>query len=102
MTVWGRLYGLAKKSTYDWLDKSQRGEWSKQDQDFYDFISSAPGLNHFTKLYENEKTREWYMSRYGIDYSQVHQPWNLPGGSEVGSFHSSLNYVSDNIKRLYR
>lgn len=94
---------FTKKVIYDWMDKSQRGEWTKRDQDLYDFVSRTPGLNYFTELYKSEKEREWYMNRNQLDYSKIRQPWDLPGNSEAGIFGpATFDFISDNATRLFR
>lgn len=97
VTPWLKLYEL----TNEWLDKAtKKGTWSKGDQEWYD---ATKRFNPFIDMYRDRYEREHYLRNNDLDYSDIRQPWNLPGGSDFGHVASyTLNYVSDNIRKLYR
>lgn len=96
-------WSWVKVNTYAWLDKATKhGTWSKLDQDIYDFTER---FNPFISQYKNEYERERYLDRYNIDYSEIKQPWNLPGGSSASTaaklLSRSVGMVSHNLSALY-
>lgn len=98
-TIFNNLY----TATNNWLDKAtKKGTWTKADQEWYD---ATKRINPFIGMYEDRYKREQYMDRYNLDYSGVVQPWNLPGGSDLGGYSSmlrrGLNFVSHNYDSLY-
>lgn len=100
MTIFS-LWNTWYRTTNEWLDKAtKKHEWTKHDQEWYD---ATKEFNPFIDMYKDRYERETYIDRWDLDYSDITQPWNLPGGSDFGTVASkSLEFVSDNIKRLYR
>lgn len=99
LNPWIRAYTY----TNFWLDKAtKKGTWTKHDQEWYD---ATKRINPFIGMYEDRYKREHYMDRNHIDYSDVTQPWNLPGGSDAGGVsrivQRGMNFVSHNISSLY-
>lgn len=97
------IWSYLRLNTYRWLDKATKhGTWSKMDQDIYDF---SKYFNPYIEVYKNQYEREHYLDRYNIDYSQIKQPWNLPGGSEFNLYgktvSKTLGFVSHNVESLY-
>lgn len=100
MTIYS-LYETIYRTTNNWLDKAtKKGTWTKSDQEWFD---ATKRLNPFISMYEDRYNREKYLENNDLDYTDIVQPWNLPGGSDFGTIAgNTLNYVSDNIRRLYR
>lgn len=99
LTPWINLYAY----TNSWLDKAtKKGTWTKADQEWYD---ATKRFNPFISMYKDRYERETYMNRHSVDYSDVVQPWNLPGGSDLGGISDmarrGLNFVSNNFDALY-
>lgn len=111
MTYYGpdalRPYAMAFWHTSEWLE----GPWSKLDQDAFDFLYDlnilgyTPFKNEFEKI-QAEKNWDFYSNRYGLTYSDIKDPIKFHNnfGAMSGSrqFYNSLNFVSSNVKRLYR
>lgn len=70
-------------------DEYARWKWLLQD---------APGVGAFIKFSDNVQFWTDYFKNTGLSWSDVLYPSRLSGGG----FASSLNYVSDNVRRLYR
>lgn len=80
------------------------GKWNEQKYNQYLIARSAlPLYSAYADVEIGRKRNDWYFNRYGMNWDDVIQPWNLPGTNQVESgYRSTLNYVSDNIKRLYK
>lgn len=111
MTYYGpdflRPYAMAVWNTEDWLN----GSWSKEDQAAFDLLYdfNVMGIRPFGSNFDrilDQKDWDFYSGRYDLTYSDIKDPrkfhnsfGNATGMKQVGSY---LNYVSDNVKRLYR
>lgn len=60
-------------------------------------LQDAPGVGAFIKFSDNVQYWTDYFKNTGLSWSDVLYPSRLSGGG----FVSSLNFVSDNIKKLY-
>lgn len=78
------------------------GPWSEEKYRTYKFLNIVPGVRDYMDYLLSVRSDEEYLRRYGMDYSDIHDPRKL---SQTGSFQnlgrSSVSYVSSNIKRLY-
>lgn len=87
----------------DWLN----AEWSEEKQkvfnDLYDFSIGgwSPFRNQFDKILD-ERNRDLYMDRYDINYADVKDPRKLATTSSVRNMFGGINFVSSNVKRLYK
>lgn len=87
----------------EWINS----EWSKAKQDafnnLYDLgvLGWYPFRDEFDKIL-NDRNNELYMGRYDLDYSDVKDPRKLSTTSSVKVLGNGINFVSSNIKRLYR
>lgn len=88
-------YMMAFWDTKNWLMGSG---WNERKQEVFDNLYNLPGFhNTFDRLLDT-RDREYYLRRYGMDYSNVRDPRKI---AVSGVISSSINFVSDNVKRLY-
>lgn len=77
--------------------------WSKTKLQMYELIDSTRIGHAYMDYLLSRRSDEEYLDRYGMDYPDIHDPRKL---SQTGAFselaHVGLNFVSDNVKRLYR
>lgn len=86
---------LFDKAMTDWLYSG----WSKQKLDTYNALNVIPGIHQYMDYKLDVRRDEEYLRRYGMTYSDIHDPRKL---SQVSSGARSLEWVSGNIKRLYK
>lgn len=85
-----------------WLNS----EWSHGKQqafnDLYNFniLGHAPFRTKFDTILDS-RDDQLYLDRYDLDWPDVRDPRNLKQSRHSLSL-SQLNFVSDNVKRLYR
>ncbi len=87
-----QLYGGADRS--DWTDDAWRREYQIRA-----IASAIPVVGNLVKYQDNMRYMDDYMSNRGLSYGDVRYSTRTAGGTlGVGT----LNFVSSNIKRLYR
>ena len=63
-------------------------------------------VDHFTGIYSALDSSNWlndYMKNTGLDYSDIKYPSRVTGGSGYANVVTrGMNFVSDNIRRLYK
>lgn len=78
------------------------GPWSKEKYEAYKFLNIIPGISHYMDYLLDIRSDEEYLRRYGMDYTDIHDPRKLRQTSSSGRFYGfGMNFVSSNIKRLY-
>ena len=85
---------------------SNFSEWSKMMQagspdeaaKFMYYLSGVPVIGGMVTTYYNTKYYEDYLRNRGMSWSDV----LYPGRLNSGGFGSALNFVSNNIEKLYR
>lgn len=86
--------------TMDWLYGT---EWNERKVNQYLLLKNIPLTSWAIDYAEGKKQMQEYMSRYGLSYGDIHHMSKMPGvGSMSSGIGHSLNYVSTNLKRLYR
>lgn len=80
------------------------GKWDESKYKQYMVARAGLPLYFAYADYEiGKQANSWYFDRYGKSWGDVIQPWNLPGYSrQESAVRHTYNYVSDNIKRLYK
>lgn len=64
------------------------------------FASNVPIFGDFVKMRDNFNYIMDYMKNYGLDWSDMRYPSKVTGSGS--SPFGSLNFVSSNLKKLYR
>lgn len=85
---------------------SNFSEWSRMMVDgspdeaakFMYYLSGVPVIGGLVSTYYNTKYYDDYLRNVGKSWSDV----QYPGRLNAGGFGSALNYVSNNIEKLYR
>lgn len=100
------LYGAAfqnrplKDQLKEWLYEDNY-DWQKLKE--FELLHNVPVVGDYMDYLLDLRAAEEYLDRYGMDPSDIHDPRKLPSVSSGSSFmRSGLNFVSDNVKRLYR
>lgn len=106
MFDWVDLYGAMfegrplKDQLKDWLYEDN---WSKEKLDEYHLLNSFPIVNDYMDYLLDSRSTDEYLSRYQMDYSDIHDPRKLRSTSSgTRLVRSGINFVSSNVKRLYR
>lgn len=83
----------------DWL----YGEWNEDKLKKFEMMNNVPVLSNYMSYLLDRRADLEYLNRYGMDYSDIHDPRKLRQTSSGSSFvGSAVNYISDNVKKLYR
>lgn len=98
------LYGSSKGYTVDdnpfseWL----YGDWSEDKLKKFTALNSIPGVRNYMDYLLDRRSDQEYLSRYGMDYSDIHDPRKLrQTSSGARALGSAFEFVSDNVKTLY-
>lgn len=78
------------------------GEWSEEKLRRYELLHVIPGVSQYMDYLLAVRRDNEYLSRYGMDYSDIHDPSKLHQASAGSRFYGSLLNVSENIAMLYR
>lgn len=95
------FYEGATHNVYaDWLYED---DWTKEKLGMYELATHIPLLNSYTEWLLDVREDEEYLRRFGMDYSDVHDPRKLhqtsSGSRAIGG---AINFVSAMVTRLYR
>lgn len=92
-----------KNGWAEWLYSAAEGQWTQEDQDRFDMYYAMEPFKSYFDWVLDKQIREKVFNLYGIDYSDIHDPRNVIGAGNSGrALHNSLNFVSDNVRRLYK
>lgn len=84
----------------EWLYEDN---WDRKKYRTFSLLDALPVVRDYNSMLLAYRQGEEYLNRYGLDYSDIHNPRNLHGSNESSAFlRSSLNYVSKNIGKLYQ
>lgn len=90
------------------LEENVFSEWLYGDYDEtklrqFALLHNVPGLSNYMDYLLDIRADQEYMERYGLDYSDIHDPRKLRSTESFGRFAvGGLNFISDNVKKLYR
>nr|APG55841.1 hypothetical protein [Circular ssDNA virus sp.] len=87
-----QIYGGADRS--DWTEDTWR-----RDYQIRAFATSIPVVGDFIKYQDNVRYMDDYLSNRGLSYRDIRYPSRTVAG-QFGK--GTLNFVSSNIKKLYR
>lgn len=83
----------------DWL----YGGYDETKLRHFNILHNIPVFGDYMDYLLDSRADKEYLSRYGMDYSDIHDPRKLRStGSGSRLVGSSLNFVSKNVSRLYR
>lgn len=105
MFEWVDLYGAMfegrplKDQLKGWLYEDN---WSKEKLNEYQLLNSAPIISDYMDYLLDSRATDEYLSRYQMDYSDIHDPRKLSSTSSgTRLMGSTLQFVSKNVGRLY-
>lgn len=86
-----------------WLYEGLDGNWTKEDQERFERMYSIKGYKEYLDYLLDKEQRERIFNLYGIQYSDIRDPRNVKGAASTSRMYTAAyNFVSDNVKRLYR
>lgn len=92
-------YTLESNPFSDWL----YGDYNETKLRQFTLLHNIPFVSNYMDYLLDLRANNEYLERYGMDYTDVHDPRKLSsvrsGSQLVGS---SLNFVSKNVDKLYR
>lgn len=77
------------------------GPWSKEKLREYELLNQVPVLHQYMDYLLDVRADDEYLRRYGMDYSDIHDPRKLRQSSSGFSFVGSMIGVSENVAKLY-
>lgn len=97
------VYGSTPKALSQIFGGADRSDWNEENwRTWYQigaFASSIPVVGDFIRYQDNMRYMDDYLSNRGLSYRDV----RYPSRTVAGLFgKGTLNFVSSNIKRLYR
>lgn len=79
------------------------GDYDEEKLQQFNFYYQLPVVRQYFDYLLDLRADKEYMSRYGLDWTDVHDPRKLRSTSSGSAFiRSGFNFVSSNVKRLYR
>lgn len=91
-------FAYGEKKFTEWL----YGDYNQEKLTQFELLYHVPIVKQFMDYKLDVRADEEYMNRYQLGYEDIHDPRKLKqtssGSALIGS---SLNFVSDNVKRLY-
>lgn len=87
--------GLLGHYVSDWL----YNDWSQEKYDQFVALYQIPGVHQYFDYLLDQRADAEYMDRNQLDWSDIHDPRKLRQTNSLGSVY---NFVSSNIKRLYK
>lgn len=89
---------LEENGVADWL---YADDWDEAKVKEFERRYAIPGYKEYLDYLLDLRADQEYLDRYGMDYSDVHDPRKLRQVSSAARLYQwSVNFVSDNIKRL--
>lgn len=85
----------------NWLYSSE--DWSDSDYRLFQLLYSTKRGKQWIDSYYDERVDDEYRNRYDIrGYGHDPRKWRSSDNSPIVLGYTSLNFVSDNVKRLYK
>lgn len=85
----------------DWL----YGEYDEEKLKQFQIAYSVPGVRNYMDYLLDSRADQEYLRRYGMDYSDIHDPRKLrqtrSGAAVVSTGYRAISSVSSNVARLY-
>lgn len=79
------------------------GEYNEQKLRQFELLHNVPVISNYMDYLLDRRADQEYLDRYGMDYTDIHDPRKLSQVSSGSNLvRSGLNFVSDNVKNLYR
>lgn len=84
----------------EWLTN---GEWDEEKYTKYIFLKQLPVIGQYMQFLTDFYDDTSYMKNNQLTWDDLKRPWKLKSSNSGAAFiRSGLNFISDNVKRLYR
>lgn len=91
-------FAYSDKRFTEWL----YGEYDEKKLTQFELLHTIGPVGAYMDYKLDLRADNEYLNRYGMDYSDVHDPRKLKQTSSGSRMYgSSLNYVSKNLEKLY-
>lgn len=78
-------------------------DWTEDKFKAYSMLNSLPFVGNYMDYLLDKRATDEYFDRYGMDYTDIHDPRKLQySNTVVNLYRSGMNFVSKNVTRLYR
>lgn len=92
--------GMYHNPFADWLTDDN---WNETKYQQFTLLYSIPVVSNYMDAVLSNRSGKEYLNRYGMDYSDIHDPRKLSGTAQTAGFiGSSYRMISSNIGKLYR
>lgn len=99
---WGFLLDHTKPSLQKQFDEWLYGDWNEQKYKDYKMLNSVPIVRDYMDYMLSVRSDNEYLRRYGMDYSDIHDPRKLSQSGSSSRLNShGYNMISRNISKLY-
>lgn len=107
MDFWGAYWDITPaKHLYDAFKRHVEpevanwlyGDWDEEKYRTYTALNAVPGVSDYMDYLLDRRADEEYLRRYGMDYSDIHDPRKL---RQTHSGSRMISSVSSNVSRLY-
>lgn len=93
------VFAYGDKKFTEWL----YGEYDKEKLTQFELLHNVPVVGAYMDYKLDLRADEEYLNRYGMDYSDIHDPRKLKQTSSgTRMYGSALNYASKNLDKLYK
>lgn len=93
------FHNLNNNPFSEWL----YGGWNERKWQQYAILHAIPGVSDYMDYLLDYRSDKEYFNRYGMDYSNIHDPRKLSATSSLsGTVRTGFNFVSKNVTKLYR
>lgn len=94
-----RIWNYFEDQFTKWL----YGDWSEEKVKQFELLHNIPVISNYMDYKLDYRDDQLYLERYGMDWSDIHDPRKLHSVSSGSAFvGASLNFVSHNLHKLYR
>lgn len=100
---WSFLWDHNTPSLQKQFDEWLYGDWNESKYKDYKMLNSIPVVRDYMDYMLSVRSDNEYLTRYGMDYSDIHDPRKLSQSNSSARLYSSgYHMISRNINRLYR
>lgn len=96
--LWDRNAKKLDEQFTEWL----YSDWTDQKYEDYKFLDMVPGVHQYMDYLLDVRADNEYLSRYGMDISDIHDPRKLKQTSSARALNGiGYQMISKNIDKLY-
>ena len=100
---WSFMLDRNKPSLSDQFAVWLYGEYDESKYQEFTLLYSLPHVRDYMDMLLDRRSTQEYLDRYGMDYSDIHDPRKLRStGSTSRLYGSGYTMISRNLSRLYK